>query len=579
MTVAAPGEPSPWQRARERALELHGAGGRILLFGEGVEVLQPDSLELLGPRASMSRLAPALERAAEFGAPSVVVLSDMRLQDRAAVEERVANLTIPVRFERFAAAVRNAGISEFRVPETAEAEDSLAAEIVVFAEGAAGEDSIPVEVRDGEARVLGSRRVSAPPLGGLARIRMMLPPPRDRGAVRYEVVASLPGDAYAADNRRIGVTMVDPQEGGVVLVSLEPDWEPRFLLPVLEGVTGLEARGFLSLGAAGFLPMRSGAESGSPIEAPALEPRVERADLLVVHGLTGEVPEWLASALEGSRRALVFARDGAGANLAGPSAGPPRSGEWYVSPSLPVSPVAADLAGVAFRDLPPLGDLLEVARAQEQVGTLRVQLQGRGPELPALILVAEDSRRKAVALATGFWRWAFRPGPPRAAYRRLWSAVVGWLFGNEPFAAGSGVRPTRLVVPRGQAISWIASGLEEDTLSLELIRDSTVRLDQAVRVSRDGTFRIPRLPPGEYQYRARDDSGTDVGRGALDVESYSEELLTPPSEPPSFQGGSAGTEGGARAPGRPLRTHPLPYLLIICLLSIEWILRRRQGLR
>jgi hypothetical protein len=33
------------------------------------------------------------------------------------------------------------------------------------------------------------------------------------------------------------------------------------------------------------------------------------------------------------------------------------------------------------------------------------------------------------------------------------------------------------------------------------------------------------------------------------------------------------------AGGRPMRTHPLPYLLVIGLLCGEWIVRRRSGLR
>ena len=40
-----------------------------------------------------------------------------------------------------------------------------------------------------------------------------------------------------------------------------------------------------------------------------------------------------------------------------------------------------------------------------------------------------------------------------------------------------------------------------------------------------------------------------------------------------------GSDGEATADGRPLRTHPLPYLLLVLLLSLEWVGRRRSGLR
>ena len=70
-----------------------------------------------------------------------------------------------------------------------------------------------------------------------------------------------------------------------------------------------------------------------------------------------------------------------------------------------------------------------------------------------------------------------------------------------------------------------------------------------------------------------------VGNGRVESELHSLELLRPPSE--VAIGGTdevAVTRSGGRT-GRPVRTSPVPYLLILALLTGEWIGRRRGGLR
>jgi hypothetical protein len=66
----------------------------------------------------------------------------------------------------------------------------------------------------------------------------------------------------------------------------------------------------------------------------------------------------------------------------------------------------------------------------------------------------------------------------------------------------------------------------------------------------------------------------------LTVETWSPELARPPAPraaiAPADRIGRGTVGPGAR---RPLHTSPVPYVLLVLLLSAEWVLRRRWGLR
>jgi hypothetical protein len=86
------------------------------------------------------------------------------------------------------------------------------------------------------------------------------------------------------------------------------------------------------------------------------------------------------------------------------------------------------------------------------------------------------------------------------------------------------------------------------------------------------------LPPGAYRYRVTSDAEAVMTEGRFDVAAATDEMAPPAVEPAAAE--RAGTPvAGAQAAGRPLRTQPWPYLLVIVLLCGEWIGRRRSGLR
>ncbi len=273
---------------------------------------------------------------------------------------------------------------------------------------------------------------------------------------------------------------------------------------------------------------------------------------------------------------LLWPVDADAAGALGLSAGPAREGEWYPVEETPVSPLAADLAGVRLDGLPPLGPVLPVTDRSPAEVPLLLRFRGTGPGVPALLLDRAGGRRRAVALASGFWRWAARDGVGRDVYRRLWSGVAGWLLADDPATASGEVRPERWVVSRGSPVRWWIPGEAGDSVRL-LIRDSAEAVVVLDTVLPSGAGRsIGALRPGTYHYVAPTQDGT-AGEGRFDVESRTAEMLprrTTPQAPPAARAASL-----VGASGRPLRTSPWPYLLILALLCAEWIGRRRAGLR
>ena len=568
-----------WVSALERAGELAEAGAQVLLFGETPGVVSFDSLDTLFPMASASRLAPALARAAEAGATDVTVLSDLRLDDPVEAELSMGRSPFGVQIERKGGPVRNAGVARFELPPRAESGTPLSVGIALFSEETDLGDTIRVEVWE-EERLVTSAAVLAAEPGLLATATIRLPAPRDTGWIRYRLLASLPGDRFEADDAKSAFTEVDPTEGGLVLLSLRPDWEPRFLLPVLSQITGLDSSGFLGLSGGRYLRLGSGAQVGPPVDETEVRAALSGADFVVLHGLGAGAPDWMRTTLAEAPRSIVFPSDPAGALASGVEARGHLDGEWYTMPDLPPSPLAASLSGADLMGLPPLTAILPRRTSGTVPTPIPLQRQGSGPMEAGLVLDENRGRRRAVVLASGFWRWAFREGPDREAYRRLWAGVAGWLLASAPQDGATPVRPGKRVWSSREPMEWRAPGLIGKDVRLTLSVGDSVVLDTTVVVDGAGRARTRALPVAEYSYRIML-SGEDgsIGSGRIESEGHSLELLRRPVDiSPPESDAAEGAPTRVRL-GPPLRTHPGPYLLILVLLSAEWIGRRRGGLR
>lgn len=571
MAAAPAGVESPWQAARERARALEAEGWRVVPFGDGLTAL-PTADSAATPDAPTTRLAEALRRAAEAGAAEVRVLSDLRFHDAVETGSVLAQGPGPVSFEGFGAEVSNAGVTGLDIPDVLGRDRPRDATIELLGDGSG--DSVRVEIRE-EGRVVATWTGTTPPAGRLRRVSVALPPPGPEGRVRYTATATLPGDAFPEDDEAVAWAAAGFEEDALVLVSLTPDWEPRWLLPTLEQVTGLPGAGWLRAGPDRFVPMGRGVDRGAPVDSATVGRAAREAAVLVVHGLDADADAWARSLPGLAPRVLAWPHDVAGAAAVGVEVSPVQGGEWYASSDLPPSPVVTELAGQDFSGFPPLGEFFLVSDQDGTRPPLQVQLGGTGRAEAAVLLRREAGRRMVVPLTRGYWRWAARGGAPREGYRRLWGALAGWLLAADGTVAGAEVRPAERVVPRGEAPRWLLPA-DAGPVRLEVRAADSVVVEETLTGT--GAVAGSRLEPGAYAYRASGPDGAVLGEGRFDVARTTDELLPAPRRPEAATGGEGAGPDAVRA-GTPLRTSPWPYLLVLVLLCAEWIGRRRVGLR
>lgn len=567
MAASGDGAEGAWEGARARARELEGAGWAVVTFGGGTIERSPGAEG--EPDQLGSRLAPALASAAESGATSVTVLSDLRFEDAVAVRAALETLPLAVAFEGFGSDLPNAGISRLTVPDLLQPEGQPVAEIEVH--GGTPGDSIRIDVFE-EGRPVASVTVAAPSTGLRTTTSVELPTPAESGRLRYTARTAVADDAFASDDEAVDHVNVGYEAGALVLVSLQPDWEPRHLLPVLEEVTGLPAAGYLRAGADRYVRLGRAVDRGAPADSATVRRAATDAALLVVHGLSGETDEWVRTVLGRPGRRLILPSDVEGAAIAGLAVSSPRTGEWYVSPDVPTSPIAGSIVGADFSGLPPLTGVM-VAEERSTQPPLQVQLRGAGAPESAFHLMDGAEDRTAVVLATGFWRWAMREAG-REPYRRVWSGVAGWLLSDQAVLAAE-ARPAAWVMPRGAPVEWM---MPADSGEVRLVVSAGDSVVMDTTVAGGGTSTSRALPPGLYDYTVTGSAADTLGAGRFDVTSATAEML-PAREEPEAPVRAAALSASAAGAGRPLRTSPWPYLLVIMLLCGEWIVRRRSGLR
>ncbi|HSJ14741.1 MAG TPA: hypothetical protein VK939_10000 [Longimicrobiales bacterium] len=571
---------SRWSAAVARARQR--AGNRpVLLFGAAVRPVPPESLGVAPPGDTRSSVLPALRVAAEAGARSVLVLTDGALEDAAALPGWLARLGLQVRWELVGSPLPGAGLQEVSAPAWAAAGEAFEVDAAV---AWAAPDPRPrrLLVRQ-EGRVIAEAELPGGTPGRVNRVRVSVRPtaPPDGGTVRLDVALE-PPDALPADDHRAVMLDISAEPAGIVLVSGRPDWEPRFLLPVLQRALGLPAHGFLQIAPGVWTRLDGGVAAGRRVPEADVARAASRADLLVLHAPPAAPLPWLTRAARSARRLLVLAvREGDVSDL------PLRpealiEDDWFLVEPVPASPVAALLADVQLAEAPPLAALLP-AQAVGAWSPLQVAAGRRGRTLPALLAGQEAGRRWAVALGQGYWRWAFHGGEPRRLYEHLWSAVAGWLAGEGPGAGAAAVRPAYRVLPRGSASEWLAAGLRPDSIRLQARHGAGALLVDTVLVRAVGdTLMGPVLAPGPWRYQATAYAGAASARGAgeLFVEEYAPELARPTVRLTDVRAAEGvGGAPGARGAARPLRESPVPWILVVLLLATEWVLRRRWGLR
>jgi hypothetical protein len=445
------------------------------------------------------------------------------------------------------------------------------------------EDSLRLRARIGE-RVVGRTAVAPAGDGRLAtgsmELRLDAPPAGGWVALVVELEEA---DAVPDDDRRTVHVHVAAETAGIVLLSLRPDWEPRFLAPVLEQALGLPLRGFLRGAGDSYVRLGGGLDAGAAASEADVRRALARAELLVLHGAGDDAPEWVADALRTARRILIFPAGAAAAGLP-VQLGPLAEGDFYLTPELPASPVAALLAGQEPGAMAPLTAMRGATAPAGAWAPLLVTRGRQGQPQPAVLAGEDGGRRWAIALGTGYWQWAFRGGEERQLYTRLWGALGGWLARERSPAGPEPLRPALRSAPRGLPLAWVAPALAADSLVVTLTgADGAVALDTAVAFTTPDTAYTAVPAPGDYSYRVRGFRGDTVvsAQGSLTVESWSPEFARPAADLTGNAGAATVVRDGAaaRSAGTPLHATPWPWVLVVVLLAAEWILRRRWGLR
>ena len=552
---------------------------RVTLLSGGV--VDADELAGREPTGADSRLLPALRAAIESGARRVVLISDGGLTDTEEAARVVARAGASLRVETVGARpVANAALAAVDAPRSGAAGDTLAVRVDVAALGMEA-DSLRVTLEAGGA-VLAEAGVMAPGDGRMASadVRMALPAGgADRRLVVTARVARAGGggaDDFGADDARPFVIDVQARPRGVVLLSLRSDWEPRFLVPVLERSSGLPVRGYLRTTAGVYLTIGTGSSAARRVSEADVRADLERAAVVVLHGVGGAAPAWVRSRLAHPRLLLLLAPDGESQTLPQPFAAllaRTEPGDWYVAEQAPASPVAPLMAQLSVAELPPLTSLRGAILQPGMWAPLGAQRDRRGSARPIAIAGTTADRRWVVATGTGYWRWSLRGGESRRAYGLFWSALAGWLTEDLGTDGGEPIRPEPRVVELGSPIAWVVGGTA-DSLRVRIV--GAPAPDTVVAVGEDRVARTGRLEPGTYPFAAQ--AGELRESGELVVAGYSPEMVRPKRDVSSLSSDAAtvGADAGTR---RRLHASAWPWLLLVGLLCGEWIARRRLGLR
>ncbi|MCG8466877.1 MAG: hypothetical protein MJB57_01515 [Gemmatimonadetes bacterium] len=574
-SMALPADPTD-DRARldsARTLLAGFAPERVYLFGDGPQPTALDSVETVPAEGQASRLAPALEAARLGGADSVWVFTDGDLTDRTEAIATAERLGLGVREIRTSTQVSRVGVAGLLAPERARSGDTLRVTVELGAGGgpAALPDSVTVELRRDD-QVVARTVTPRPTPGRIGRAEIAFVPdnPSDEPAwQRFEAVITDPVDPLGASDRAATWIEVSESAGGAILISTEPDWEARFLVPALDRLVLGGARGYLRLADGRFLEM---SERPRVVDEARTRRALAGTRLLVVQGPLGTLPGWVAAALRSHSRTLVLAKGpgeipGIGARLTGPL-----PGEWYAMPPIPASPASPLIADEELDPLPPVRDLYAIEPPGRWT-VITANRNRRGEARPLMTAGERGDRRWAVSAASEWWRWALRGEGPRRVYEAAFSGVVGWLVeGATPRLAGLVDRPGV-----GRPPAWrIRPGVTD--LSITIVDGAGSEV--WARTWSEPPPRVvgPQLGVGRYEARVMatgPDGAVEVVR-PLEVAADARELLAGPAVDPIALVAAATErpEVEVRVP-RPV----WPFALAVALLCAEWVWRHRIGLR
>lgn len=531
-----------WQQARDTALKLIRDGGTILRFGSSIAPFDTSQ-----PSSGASVLMEALQSSAGRARP-VVVVTDGEIEDAHTIPPVMLDRTGVVLLPRDT--VPNAALQKAAIHGRVNRNDSVAISVSIATWGSLDSASALLTVSRGE-RILRSLSVELPPSPGIARRTFFLAPralPAGAHVLRLRLAA--PGDRQMDDNERLRLVRVSEQPAVVVMVS-PADWEGRFLVTELSRIVQTAVRGYALVQPGRWIDMRT----QTAVTEQSVVSAARGAGLVVLRGggaqlgSLGRTPVWRWPAASDTLLELF-------------------EGDWYVTPETPASPVAGHLAQIEWDSLPPLLGVVPLVPDASEWVALSARQGRRGAERP--VLVGRDSAgvRHLVTVGSGLWRWSFRGGASREAYRTVLAAGVDWLLQDEVVRRGARLTASD-VVPRGvpTAFRWQTDSVPD---SLDVVISGAPSTDTVTLYFDDEGVALHQLPPGVYSWRAPAVSGA---RGIAVVERYSSEL---PLRPVTITPNRAAL--GTALIERRVRERWWLFVVAIVALVSEWALRQRRGL-
>ena len=534
-----------WARALDTALALAGDEGTVTRFGVGVA-----PFDTLPPSAATTRLKQALNMSRASGGP-IHVVTDGEIEDIAAITpdalRGVAFVIIP------RDTVPDAALLDVKVRDRVRHADSLGVAVTIGTWGSGLAESANIELI-ANGSVLAVRPVELPPAPGVGRRQLRLPPrllPPGVHVVHFRLVTA--GDSIPGDDRRTRIITVTEQPG-IVVVADPIDWEGRFLASELGAVALTAVRAFGRVGDSFWIDM----SSLGPVTVEAVRDAARQASMLVVRGGNA-----LGTDL-GARNQAVWhwpaGRDTTFRFL---------RGDWYLNGEMPSSPLTGKLALIDWESLPPLTGVVTVAPGNYEWIALLGRLARRGAERPVMIGREVAGVRQLVTTGSGVWRWGFRGGAPREAYRTLLASGTDWLL-------ESGARRVRETLTASPVVSygesttfrWTVDPIP-DSLTVVFTSAESGVVDTATLWFDTGGIAIHNLPPGAYEWSVT--SGRTSG--VIAVEEYSEEL-----HPRSVFTAGGDSVAGTTLVERYARENWWLFVIVIVALAGEWGWRYRKGL-
>ena len=561
------------EAARETALALYGErkSAELWAFAGSAAPVEVADLEGLEATGDASEVVAAIDRARAAGADSLIVVTDGELADREAARRLAERLGVAVAEVRVAEPVARVGIRHVLAPREVMAGDTFEVRAVITYSGGSA-DSARVTLDFGES--VHQTTTIALPAAGLSREASFEVPAGSAGdttewkplVVRVDGIDP-PWDAGARWRSFIGVS---GEPTGAVMISLDPDWETRYLLPVLERSAPGGARAFLRLADGTYI--RAGVPPRGGITEAAVRRAAETATLLVIQGDPESLPDWVA-AVSRRRPAVMHLVKGTGpVPGTGISVEEALPGEWYADLPPPAGPVSAHLLGVAAEDLPPLTRLYG-GTGETEGSVLAGRRDRRGAGRPVAVIGSTEGRRWAVVHGEGAWRWAARPGQGLSLYRGLFAGTTGWLLER------SASRPVQLLEPApraGDSVRWRAAAD---------VRDLEVRLEDAsgsvvwsgIGPDSVGALTGPPLDRGDARFTATGSARDVPFRIVRPFHVNAEPEALPHAPGPAFD---VRPHEVGKDPAAPGSEPPVwPFAAAVVLLCAEWLWRRRIGLR